>query len=140
MCAKFLFFIYYLGILGNVCVLSKICLGLESVLLCFLFGHDKTSGSTVGQIGGVGSGHGSVGFNKGRFQFSHLRLCGYSDTVILGDKILALGNLNKEKFIFVFFIIKLFAHLYIYLTPGKVYGCSKKYKINVKRFMIVVKF
>ena len=105
--------------------MSKICLGLESVLLCFLFGHYKTSGGTIGQIGGVGSGHGSVGFNKGRFQFGHLLLCGYSDTVILGDKILALGNLDKEKFIIVIFIIKLFADLYIYMTPGKVNGCSK---------------
>ena len=120
--------------------MSKICLGLESVLLGFLFSHDQTSGGTIGQIGGVGSGHGSVGFNKGRFQFGHLLLCGYSDSVILGDKILALGNLNKETFIFVIFIIKLFAHLYINLTPGKVYGCSKKYNINVKKFMIVVNF
>ena len=83
----------YLGILGNIGVASEVGLWLESQLLGLVLGHDKAGGGAVGQVGGVGSGHGSVGLHKGRLQFGHLLLRGHADAVVLSDEILALRHL-----------------------------------------------
>ena len=84
----------YLGVLRNIGVLPQIGLGLETILLSFLLGHDEAGGGTIGQVGRVGSGHGSVGLDEGGFKLGHLGLRGHSDTVVLCDKIFTLGDLN----------------------------------------------
>ena len=61
-----------LRILRDIGVTSEIGLGLEPELLGLVLGHDEAGGGAVGQVGGVGGGHGAVGLDEGGLELGHL--------------------------------------------------------------------